>query len=172
MSIEAAWAAATAFAKTHIAWAEPIVFALGFAEGIPALSFFVPSSALFLAIGGAHSAVGGEFWMLWLAASCGAALGDYATYSLGRWLRHDVKRLRYFAVHPEALERAHALFERWGALAVIGGKFTGFARPLIPVAAGIVAMPLPKFVAASAVSSMAWAAVFLAPGYGLRFLVD
>lgn len=172
MSIEALWDATVGLVKANIAYAEPIVFLMGLAEGIPGLSLLVPSSALFLAIGAAHAASGGAFWHLWLAAALGAVVGDCITYSLGRILRHDVERLGYFAIHPGALAAGHIVFERWGPLAVLVGKFTGFARPFIPVVAGIVTMPVPLFLGASAISSLAWAAAFLAPGYGLKLLID
>lgn len=171
MSVEAIWRATVAFIQDHIAYAEPLVFALGFAEGIPGLSLLVPSSAIFLAVGAAHSSAGGEFWNLWISAALGCVVGDWVTYSLGRMLRNDVARLRYFAIHPNALAAGHAAFERWGPLAVLAGKFTGFARPFIPVVAGIVTMPWHLFMISSAISSLAWAGVFLSPGYGLGFLI-
>ena len=172
MSFEALWEGTVSLVKANIAYAEPIVFLMGLAEGIPGLSLFVPSSALFVAIGTAHAATGGSFWHLWLAAALGALFGDCITYSLGRLLRHDVGQLGYFAVHPKALAAGHAVFDRWGPLAVLVGKFTGFARPFIPVVAGIVTMQVPLFLAASALSSLAWAGAFLAPGYGLKFFID
>jgi membrane protein DedA with SNARE-associated domain len=172
MSLEVLWAGAVGLVKANIAYAEPLVFMMGLAEGIPGLSLLVPSSALFLAIGAAHAAAGGTFWDLWLAAALGAVVGDCLTYSLGRVLRDDVERLGYFGVHPGALAAGHAVFERWGPVAVLTGKFTGFARPFIPIVAGIVTMPVPLFLGASALSSLAWAGAFLAPGYGLKLFID
>jgi membrane protein DedA with SNARE-associated domain len=171
MSFEAIWRTIVEFAQSHIAYAEPLVFVLGFAEGIPGLSILVPSSAIFLAVGAAHSSAGGAFWSLWLAATVGCIVGDWVTYSLGRLLRHDVTRLRYFAVNPNALAVGHAAFERWGPVAVLAGKFTGFARPFIPVVAGIVTMPWYLFLISSVLSSLARSAVFLSPGYGLGFFI-
>ncbi len=171
MTLEAIWRAAVEFVHAHLAYAEPLVFFLGFAEGVPVLSLLVPSSALFLAVGAAHSGAGGSFSDLWLPAAMGAVVGDLATYSIGRLFRHDVARLRYFAGHSGALAAGHAAFERWGALAVIVGKFMGFARPFVPVVAGIVSMPWPLFLVASMLSSLAWAGVFLAPAYGFRWFV-
>lgn len=164
--------ALVAFVRDHIAFAQPIVFGLGFAEGIPGLSLLVPSSALFLGIGAAHSAAGGSFWSLWLAASCGAVVGDCVTYLVGRFFRADIARLKAFKRHPDWLERGHQLFERWGVLAIVGGKFMGFMRPFLPVIAGIVEMPFLYFLPASIVSSLAWAGAFLAPGYGIKWLID
>ncbi len=160
--------AVIAFVRDHLGVADPIVFALGFAEGIPGLSLFVPSTALFLGIGTAHAAAGGTFWQLWLAASAGAVLGDCLTYALGRWRRCDIAGLKAFQRHPDWLVRGQALFERFGVLAIIGGKFTGFMRPFIPVAAGVAEMPIVYFLPASIVSSLAWAGAFLGPGYGLK----
>lgn len=171
MSFDGWLAAAAGVIRDHIALAEPVVFALGLGEGIPGLSLLIPSSALFLTIGGLHGAAGGAFWHLWLAATAGAVVGDCIAYGLGRWLKHDVARLRYFAVHPDALARGHDVFERWGILAVLAGKFTGFLRPFIPVVAGILTMPWPMFLASSMLSSAAWSGIFLAPGYGMTLIM-
>ncbi len=172
MSIEATKDALIAFVREHNAYAEPLVFLMGFAEGIPGLSLLVPSTPLFLGIGAAHSAAGGSFWHLWLAASIGAVSSDCLVYALGHWMKTDVARLRFMARYPNALERSHDLFARWGILAIIGGKFTGFLRPFIPVAAGISEMRFAVFLPSSIISSLAWAGAFLGPGYGIRWLID
>ena len=158
------------FVRQHLAWAEPAVFAMGFAEGIPGLSLLVPSSALFLGIGTAHGAAGGQFWQVWLAASAGAVLGDCTTYWIGRTWKDEAARLPFLARYPGWVERGQALFQRWGVLAVVGGKFLGFMRPFIPIVAGMTRMPVLLFLPASVVSSLAWAGAFLAPGYGLTWL--
>jgi membrane protein DedA with SNARE-associated domain len=161
-----------ALVREHLALAEPAVFVMGFAEGIPGLSLLVPSSALFLGIGAAHGAAGGAFWHLWLAASAGAVLGDCATYAVGRAFKEKAERLPLLRRHPGWREAGHRLFERWGVLAIVGGKFLGFMRPFIPVVAGMLEMPFLYFLPASIVSSLAWAGAFLAPGYGITWLID
>lgn len=156
--------------RENLHLAEPGVFLLGFAEGIPVVSLFVPSSALFLGIGTVHSQLGGSFPRVWMAASLGAVLGDLATYAVGRFFKERTAHIWPFSRNPEWLPKGHALMARWGALAVLGGKFLGFLRPFIPVVAGIVEMPPWKFLLASVLSSLAWAGVFLAPGYGYLLL--
>lgn len=150
----------------------PVVFALGFGEGIALISLFVPSTFLFLGIGAMHSASGGEFWPIWLAGSAGAALGDCVSYALGRYFKHDVRRVWPIRKYPELIPRGQILFERWGVLSIIGGKFIGGLRPFIPVVAGMLNMPVSLFLLGSVVSSLLWAGVFLAPGYGISFLMN
>jgi membrane protein DedA with SNARE-associated domain len=161
---------ALALAREHIALAEPIVFALGFAESLVFVSLLVPSSALFVAIGGIHGAAGGSLLTTALAGGLGAFLGDIVSYALGRYFKADVGNVWPFTRNPGWYVASVAFFRQWGFLSVLGGKFLGFMRPFIPVVAGASSMPFPLFVLASATSSLVWAAVFLSPGYGVALL--
>jgi membrane protein DedA with SNARE-associated domain len=155
----------------HIALAEPIVFLLGFAESIAFVSLFVPSSILFLGIGGLHSAAGGSFWSTCLAGAAGAFLGDIISYLLGRCFTSEIGRMWPFSKYPDWYAATLGIFKKWGLLSILGGKFLGFARPFLPVVAGAAHMPWPTFLLASALSSVVWAGVFLAPGYGISWLM-
>lgn len=162
---------AVSFIGSHPSLIGLIVFLLGLGEGIAVVSLFVPSSALFLAIGSAHSAAGGEFWPTWLCGAAGALLGDILSYGLGRFFKEDVAKVWPISRHPDLLPKGQAMIERWGMISVIISKFIGGLRPFIPVIAGTLGMPGLLFLAASAVSSLLWAGVFLAPGYGLVSLL-
>jgi membrane protein DedA with SNARE-associated domain len=169
--------AADTFADTVIAFlrenqplAEPIVFILGLAEGLPLISWFVPSSALFLAVGSIQGGLGGGVVRLWIAASAGAVVGDCVTYAIGRILKDEAQNIWPLTRYPGWLPTGKALFERWGVLAVLGGKFLGFMRPLVPIVAGVLQMPVALFFIASVVSSFVWAGAFLVPGWGVAQL--
>lgn len=158
------------FAKDNKSLIPPLVFALGLAESLLVISIFVPSTALFLAIGAAHSAAGGEFVPLWLAGAAGAVVGDVISFAFGRTLRGDIARVWPFTRHPRALARGRLLFRKRGATTILVGKFLGQLRPFLPVIAGAMKMSWPVFLAASAASSLAWAGIFLSPGFGLTML--
>ena len=147
-----------------------VVFALGFAESIAFVSLFVPSTVLFLAIGGVYSAAGGSFWELWLAGGFGAALGDCISYAFGRHFKHDTHRIWPMSRFPELLPKGRSMLERWGVWSLFAGKFVGALRPFVPVVAGILDMPWALFLVGAIGSSLLWAGVFLAPGFGLRLL--
>jgi len=156
--------------RQNMQWAEPLVFVMGFAEGIPGLSLLIPSTGLFLVIGGIHGAAGGSFVPIWLAASIGAVLGDVVVYLIARRYKEEVVRLPLFDRYPGFLSQGRIIVERWGVLAVVGGKFLTLLRPFVPAVAGMLGMPLWQFIPASVASSLAWAAIFLGPGYGLTWL--
>jgi membrane protein DedA with SNARE-associated domain len=161
--------ATLAFVRENQGFVEVTLFWLGFAESLVITSFFIPASAIFLAIAALHSAAGGDFIPMVIAGTLGAFLGDIVSYWIG-WKYKD--RLRHqwpFRKYPDLLPRASAFFERWGIMGVVLGKFVGPMRPMIPLVGGVCAMPWLAFGIASAVSSLIWSIVFLAPTfYGLK----
>lgn len=153
--------------REHIALAEPIVFALGFAESTVFLSLLVPSSALFLGIGGIHSAAGGSFWSVWLAASAGAAIGDILTFALGRYFKQDIGGLWPLRTRPQWYVLSRYYVKQYGMLGVFASKFGGMIRPFVPLVAGAMGMRWGRFLMVSPLSCLVWSGTFLAPGYAL-----
>ena len=170
LTLKALGDATLGLVRDHLELAGVVVFALGFAESIAFVSLFVPSTILFLGIGGVHAAAGGQYWHLWLAGSAGAAIGDCVSYAFGRVFKHDAHRIWPISRYPELLPKGRAMFERWGVWSILAGKFIGGLRPFIPVVAGMMDMPWGLFLLGSVLSSLAWAGIFLAPGYGLKLL--
>lgn len=165
------WERVIGFVGENMALIEPLVFALGFAESIVLVSLFVPSTILFLAIGGLHRAAGGEFLTLWLSGAGGAFLGDIVSYALGRYFRADIAGIWPFSKKPQWYVMARGFFQSWGASGIIASKFLGMMRPFVPVVAGAAHMRWLPFLLASAVSCLIWAGVFLGPGHSLGWFV-
>ncbi len=164
--------AVVSLASEHANLVALLVFALGFAESIALVSLFVPSSILFLGIGAVHSAAGGEFWPVWLAGAAGACIGDCVSYGLGRYFKQDIVKVWPIRKFPDFIPKGEMLCERWGILGIVIGKFIGGLRPFIPVVAGMLSMSWAFFLPASAVSCLIWAGAFLAPGYGINFMLQ
>ena len=160
-----------AWLRANHQFAVIVIFWLGFAESIVLLAIIVPSTLLFAGIGAAYAGSGGSLEVLWLAGAAGAACGDTISYAIGRWLRHDVPRAWPFRRYPSLFAQSGDFFRRWGWIAIILGKFTFGLRPLVPVSAGIVTMPLMPFILASAVSCVLWAGLALGFGYALAKLL-
>lgn len=165
------WGRAIALLSENLHLVEPVVFLLGFAESIVFVSLLVPSTFLFLAIGGLHHAAGGQFVPLWLAGAAGAFLGDVVSYALGRYFRADIAGIWPFSKKPEWYVLARGFFQKWGAPGIIFSKFLGMMRPFVPVVAGAAGMRWPVFLIASAISCLAWAGAFLGPGHGLSLFM-
>src|SRR5690606_1734282 len=66
---------------------------------------------------------------------------------------------------PQLLQRGEQLFRRHGAKAILIARFVGAVRPFVPAIAGTLGMPLERYLPVSVFAAVAWAAVFLAPGW-------
>jgi membrane protein DedA with SNARE-associated domain len=108
------------------------------------------------------------------AGAAGSLAGALAWYGVGRWLgRNRLRRLaarhgRWLTLAPEEVDEACRWFGRHGGKAVCLGRLVPAVRTLISVPAGIAGMPLPRFLAWSALGTLAWTAGLAVAGYLLR----
>jgi len=162
------------FVRAHQMWAGPIVFVLAFGESLAFISLLLPFWAMLVGIGTLIGASGtmGDFLTVWIAASLGAACGDWLSYWLGKHFHEEIARMWPLSRHPDLIPRGHAFFEKYGVWAIFIGRFFGPLRASVPLVAGIVEMPIRTFQIANFASAFVWAGVLLAPGsIGLSWLM-
>jgi membrane protein DedA with SNARE-associated domain len=152
------------FVRAHQAWAAPIVFALAFGESLAFISLFLPAWAALVGMGALIAAGDLNFWPIWIAASIGAALGDWLSYWIGKKLEHGVQHIWPLSRHPDLIPKGEAFVKRWGMLAIFIGRFFGPLRASVPLVAGIFEMPYWRFQFANFTSAFLWAGVLLVFG--------
>jgi membrane protein DedA with SNARE-associated domain len=155
------------FVRAHAAWAPLVVFLLAFGESLAFVSLLLPAWAALVAIGALAQAGGVSFWPVWLAASIGAALGDWLSYWIGLKLEYSVQHMWPLSRHPDLIPRGEAFVKKWGVLGIFIGRFFGPLRASVPLVAGIFEMPYWRFQAANFASAFVWAAVLLTLGDGI-----
>ena len=160
------------FVQDHPGWAAPVVFLLAFCESFAFISLIVPATGILLVIGGFVAAARLDFGPIWLAASLGALVGDWLAYVLAFRFKEQILAVWPFYRYPALVARGVRFFERWGMIAVFVGRFFGPFRAVVPIAAGLHAMPWQKFQVSNVASALLWATGILAPGFvGVRWLV-
>jgi membrane protein DedA with SNARE-associated domain len=163
--MESLSAAVLEIVRTHAALALPIVFVLALGESLAFVSLLLPATVLLMGGGGIISAAGIGFWPIWAAAAVGAAIGDWISYWLGFHYKEAIGGMWPLSRHPTLLAKGHAFFEKWGAASVFVGRFFGPLRCVMPLVAGICAMPMVAFQFANLTSAVVWATAVLAPGW-------
>lgn len=165
MGLETWWQSALEFVRENETSIEIALFIFAFAESIIFASVFVPSTPIFIGIGALEGAAEGPLFPLIVAGTLGAIAGDLASFAIGYRFRSKLPELWPLRNHPEQLARARAFVERWGLAAILASKLSGPLRPIVPMLVGASEMPRLRFFAASAVSSVIWAVLVLAPAY-------
>ena len=108
------------------------------------------------------------------AGIAGSLAGTLPWYWLGRAVgRRRVHALvarhgRWLTLSTEDLERGEQWFARWGSASVLFGRLVPGVRSVISIPAGLEAMPLPRFLAWSALGTLAWTSLLLGAGYLLE----
>lgn len=104
----------TEFARAHEVWAAPIVFLLAFGESLAFISLLIPAWAALVGIGALIMAGDLNFWPIWIAASLGAALGDWLSYWIGLKLEYTVQHHWPLSRHPDLIPKGEAFVKKMG----------------------------------------------------------
>lgn len=150
---------------SHTHWLGLAIFLIAMVESLAVAGLLVPGVLLLFAA--AALAGGGSLGLMatlsW--AFAGAVCGDVISFAMGRCFHQDIRRMRLFARHPHWLDRGEHFFRRYGSYSIVLGRFIGPIRPIIPMVAGMFDMPYWRFLLVNILSALAWAPVYVLPGY-------
>jgi membrane protein DedA with SNARE-associated domain len=112
------------------------------------------------------------------ATTSGAVIGMLPWYIAARllglartkWLADKIGR--WVAMNSDEIDVASAWFLRYGPLIVFVGRLVPLIRTVISVPAGIAAMPIAAFLAASALGALLWNSILIGAGYVLSSHYD
>jgi membrane protein DedA with SNARE-associated domain/membrane-associated phospholipid phosphatase len=169
----------SAWFDSTIAWisAHPnasglLIFLVAFCDALAVVGIVVPALPLLFAVGALVGLghIDGPY-----AVAC-AALGAFAGDATSFWIGHrwgpTLRGHWPFRRYPQLLDRGERLFRRSGSKGIVVARFVGAVRPFVPAIAGMLRMPLKRYVPASLFAAFAWAAAFLAPGWILGASYD
>ncbi len=106
------------------------------------------------------------------AAFVGAVLGDGSSFFLGKYCGQRVLGSQAIKKQQRWIVRGELFFERYGAMGIVFGRFIGPIRPIMPLVAGMLKMPTGLFLAVNIASALAWAPVYILPGFLLAASID
>jgi len=145
-------------------WAQLGVFLVALTESLAIVGLMVPGAIMMVGAGALIAAGALDFWPVCLWAIAGAVVGDGLSYWLGRHYRERLTGLWPFTRYPDSLTGGVRFFEKYGGKSVAFGRFVGPVRAVIPLVAGMLGMPVGRFLVANILSAIAWAPAYLLPG--------
>ena len=107
--------------------------------------------------------------------SLAAFLGNVVGYEIGRALGEPLKEHEGRFIKPKYFVQTHEFFEKYGARALVLGRFVPIVRTYITVVAGIGKMDRRHFFTWSFVGAVLWATGLTLAGYflgGIEFLQE
>ncbi|MDQ3206176.1 MAG: VTT domain-containing protein [Pseudomonadota bacterium] len=166
--MESAWIeSATAWISANPIAAGGLIFLVAFCDALVILGIVVPALPLLFAAGALVGLghINGPYALA--CSTLGAFSGDALSYWIGRRWGTQLRQRWPFARYPQWLDRGESLFRRHGIKSLVIARFVGAVRPFVPAIAGMLHMPLRRYLLPSLGACVAWSALFLAPGWVL-----
>jgi membrane protein DedA with SNARE-associated domain len=153
-----------AFVSAHAGLAYLTLFLAALLEAVPVVGSVVPGSTIILAL--SALVPGGELQLEWVlaAAIAGAILGDGSAFWIGHRAQREILSAWPMTNYPGVVAQSEAFFRRWGTLAVFFARFVPPIRAFVPITAGALDMPPPRFYAVNIPAILLWAAAHVLPG--------
>lgn len=146
------------------AWVLGIVFLASFLESVAVIGTVVPACTALL-IAGMLIGVGSlNLWVTNGLAILGAVLGDAMSYWLGHHYHEQIRQKWPFSKYPQIIQHGEVFFDRHGGKSVVIGRFFAPVRAVVPLVAGMLNMPAPRFYFMNILSAFGWAPMHILPG--------
>jgi len=158
------WNATLNWVTHHPTIAYPTIFFISFSESLALIGLLVPGTALMIGIGAFVGNGALSLPTTLLVAMIGAVVGDGISFWLGKHYHQGIKTFWPFSKHPALLVSGETFFHHHGGKSVFLGRFVGPVRPIIPVVAGMLDMPLKSFLWVNILSAIGWAFAYIIPG--------
>jgi len=152
------------FIAAHSNWAVAVMFVTAFGESFAFVSLLFPGTSVLIAAGALMAAGSLPYFSIVAGAVVGAVLGDTVSFWIGHRFGGGIARIWPFTRSPELLPNGIRFFARHGGKSVFIGRFFGPMRAVIPLAAGVMRMPRPRFWFANVTSAIVWAPMLLFAG--------
>ena len=161
-----------AWIAEHPAAAGGVIFAIAFCDAVILLGAIVPALPLMFAVGVliGLGQLSGPYALV--CAALGAFAGDAISFWVGRRWGPQLRGHWPFRKYPQLLDRGEIMFRRNAMKSLFIARYVGAVRPFVPAIAGMMHMPLRRYVFISLLASASWALLFLAPGWMLGQAYD
>jgi membrane-associated protein len=154
------------FVEAYGTWVYALLFLIVFVEtGLVVMPFLPGDSLLFVV--GAMAARGSLDLQTAMALLLVAAIaGDQLNYTIGRYIgprAFQWEDSRWF--NRSAFDKAHAFYERYGAITIVLARFMPFARTFAPFVAGVAHMDRRVFTMFNILGALLWVVGVTLAGY-------
>jgi membrane-associated protein len=156
----------TQFVQTYGAWVYALLFAIIFVETGVVVMPFLPGDSLLFVVGALCGLGLMNLPLTLVLLVLAAVMGDQVNYSIGRHVGPRVfgwEQSRFF--NRAAFDRTHAFYERYGAFALIAGRFMPFVRTFVPFVAGVGEMTRSRFTLFNVIGALVWVLGITMAGY-------
>ncbi|HEY1843237.1 MAG TPA: DedA family protein [Buttiauxella sp.] len=140
------------------------VMLVAFLESLALVGLILPGTVMMAGLG---ALIGGgqvDFYHAWGAGIVGCLLGDWISFWLGRRFKGPLHRWSFMKKNKALLDKTEHALHRHSLFTILIGRFVGPTRPLVPMVAGMLDLPLSKFIVPNIIGCLFWPPLYFMPG--------
>lgn len=142
------------------------LFAIVFAESGVFFGFFLPGGSMLFTAGLLASQGIFNIYILIILLGLAAVLGDSVGYWFGSKVGPKIfKREDSLLFKKKHLEQTKIFYDKYGAMAVVLGRFIPIVRTFVPILAGVADMHYGRFIRYNIIGAIFWAIGMTLLGY-------
>lgn len=153
-----------AWVQAHPHWAGAIIFLTAFSESLAIVGIIMPGAFILFGLGTLVAFGVLDLYTTWMWCTLGAIAGDGVSFWLGHHYRDKLRGVWPFSRYRDLMARGEQFFRKHGAKSIAIGRFVGPVRPIMPVTAGMMGMPVGKYITVNVIASILWSPAYLLPG--------
>lgn len=145
-------------------WALIAVMLVAFLESLALVGLVFPGAFIMMGLGALIGSGEINFWQAWLMGMVGCLCGDWVSFWLGWRFKKSLRHHAFFRKYSTLLDKTAWALHQHSMITILGGRFIGPIRPLVPLVAGMLDLPVRKFLLPNIVGCLLWPPVYFMPG--------
>ncbi len=158
--------------KLHPQWAGVTICIIAFLESLALVGIMMPGAIILFGFGALVGIGALPLYPTLIWCSLGAVLGDGLSFWLGHHYLNHLRTLWPFRNYLKLLGHGEKFIKQHGRKSIFIGRFIGPVRPIIPVTAGMLGMPIRQYLPVNIVASTLWSPFYILPGVAIGYSLD
>ncbi|MBT0726159.1 DedA family protein [Rosenbergiella australiborealis] len=158
--------------EQSVGWAIGVVAVVTFLESLALVGLILPGTVMMASLGALIGSGHISLYPAWGAGLVGCLVGDWLSFYIGWKFQGPLHRWKYLQKYQALLSKTEHALHNHSIATIIIGRFVGPTRPLIPLIAGMLELPVKKFLLPSIVGCLLWPPVYLLPGILAGVAID
>ncbi|MGV3345043.1 DedA family protein, partial [Enterobacteriaceae bacterium LUAb1] len=145
-------------------WSLAVVGLVAFFESLALVGLLLPGTVMMATLGALIGSGQLALYPAWGVGIFGCLLGDWLSFYLGRTFKGPLHHWSFMKKHHVLLQKTEYALHRHSLFTVLIGRFIGPTRPLIPMVAGMLELPVRQFVLPNLLGCVLWPPLYFMPG--------
>ncbi len=137
---------------------------VAFLESLALVGLILPGTVMMAGLGALIGSGEVNFWQAWMAGIIGCLLGDWISFWLGWRFKKPLHRWSFMKKNKALLDKTEHALHQHSMFTILVGRFVGPTRPLVPMVAGMLDLPVAKFVVPNIIGCVFWPPFYFLPG--------